>query len=492
MIKFGWAETDITPKQKISLEGEFFERVTDEVETPITVTALAIEAGGEQIIICSCDLVCVTEELVESVRERINTADINKSKIILTSVHIHNSYTYRRKSPLKKEFSQSLDIMKKYMPEDCEYIPQVKSNDCMNPDDAFEYLAEVIAKTVEVAWKKRSTGGYATGFGRAAIGLNRRVCYSDGTAKMWGDVDTATFTTLEAGNDSGIELVFVYDENKKMTGIVANVACPAQVMEQRSVISSDYWGKVKILLREKYGQDLMLLPICSAAGDLCPRDMVRWVEPETSIKDPNIVRNEPKFRKADPSMFDIKGTWKIGRRIFNEIEMAIEEIDEINQDAEFRHCSKVLSLPLRKVTDSEKVKSENRMREFLKGRKTLDYMDSAEMFVHAGTIQRYELQQVCNTVDAEIHAIRLGNIAFVTNSFELFHDYGNQIRARSVAEQTFIAQLSNGDLGYLPTEKAQKGGHYSAYVSSGYVGYESGELLVSATLDMINDLFEEE
>ncbi|MBQ8817143.1 MAG: hypothetical protein IJZ83_01055 [Clostridia bacterium] len=490
MIKFGWAETDITPKQKISLEGEFFERVTDDVETPITVTALAIEAGGEQIIICSCDLVCVTEELVENVRERINTADINKSKIILTSVHIHNSYTYRRKSPLKKEFSQSLDIMKKYMPEDCEYVPQVKSNDCMNPDDAFEYLAEVIAKTVEVAWKKRSTGGYATGFGRAAIGLNRRVCYSDGTAKMWGDVDTATFTTLEAGTDSGIELVFVYDENKKMTGIVANVACPAQVMEQRSVISSDYWGKVKILLREKYGQDLMLLPICSAAGDLCPRDMVRWVEPETSIKDPNIVRNEPKFRKADPSMFDIKGTWKIGRRIFNEIEMAIEEIYEINQDAEFRHCSKVLSLPLRKVTDSEKVKSENRMREFLKGRKTLDYMDSAEMFVHAGTIQRYELQQVCNTVDAEIHAIRLGNIAFVTNSFELFHDYGNQIRARSVAEQTFIAQLSNGDLGYLPTEKAQKGGHYSAYVSSGYVGYESGELLVSATLDMINDLFE--
>ena len=45
MLKFGWFETDITPKQKIALEGEFFERVTDEVETPITVTALAIEAN---------------------------------------------------------------------------------------------------------------------------------------------------------------------------------------------------------------------------------------------------------------------------------------------------------------------------------------------------------------------------------------------------------------------------------------------------------------
>lgn len=490
MIKFGWAETDITPKQKISLEGEFFERVTDEVETPITVTALAIEAGAEQIIICSCDLVCVTEELVESVRERINTNDINKSKIILTSVHIHNSYTYRRKSTLKNEFSQSLDIMKKYMPEDCEYVPQVKSNDCMNPDDAFEYLAEAISKTIEVAWENRSIGGYASGFGRAAIGLNRRVCYSDGTAKMWGDVDTATFTTLEAGNDSGIELLFVYDENKKMTGIVANIACPAQVMEQRSVISSDYWGKVKILLREKYGQDLMLLPICSAAGDLCPRDMVRWVEPETPIKDPNVIRNAPKYRKADPSMFDVKGTWKIGRRIFNEIEMAIEEIDEIKQSAEFKHSTKNLSLPLRRVTDAEKTVAENSIREFFKGRNVLNYMDSAELYVHTGTFQRYEVQEYCSTVEVEIHAVRLGEIVFVTNPFELFLDYGNQIRARSAAAQTFIAQLSNGELGYLPTEKAQKGGHYSAYVSSGYVGYDGGALLVSATLDMINDLFE--
>ena len=490
MIKFGWAETDITPKQKIALDGEFFERATDEVETPITVTALAIEANGEQAIFCSCDVVVITEELVKCVRERIKSADINKSNIIISSVHIHNSYTYRRKRPLKKSPSGAFHMLGAFMPEDCEYIPEVESTDVMTPDDAFEFLADAIANTADEAWKNRAVGGYAAGFGRAAIGMNRRVCYTDGTAKMWGDVDTATFTALEGGNDSGIEMLFIYDENQKMTGVVANIACPAQVMEQRSVISSDYWGKVKILLREKYGNDIMLLPICAAAGDQCPRDLVRWVEPETPIKDPNVIRNDPKFRRADPSMFDIKGTWKIGRRIFNEIEMAIDEIDSINQDADFKHSTKNLSLPLRRVSDAEKTASESRMREFLKGRKTLNYVDSAEMFVHAGTIQRYEIQEYCNTVDCEIHAIRLGDTVFVTNPFELFLDYGNQIRARSVAAQTFIAQLTNGILEYLPTKKAQEAGHYSAYVSSGYVGYEGGELLVNATLDMINDLFE--
>ena len=42
MIKFGWAETDVTPKRKIALQGEFFERATNEVETPLTVTALSV------------------------------------------------------------------------------------------------------------------------------------------------------------------------------------------------------------------------------------------------------------------------------------------------------------------------------------------------------------------------------------------------------------------------------------------------------------------
>lgn len=490
MIKFGWAETDITPKQKIALDGEFFERATNEVETPITVTALAIEANGEQAIFCSCDIVVITEELVKCARERIKSADINKSNVIISSVHIHNSYTYRRKSPLKKSPSGAFHMLGAFMPEDCEYIPEVESTDVMSPDDAFEFLADAIAKTADAAWKNRAVGGYAAGFGRAAVGMNRRVCYTDGTAKMWGDVDTATFTALEGGNDSGIEMLFIYDENQKMTGVVTNIACPAQVMEQRSVISSDYWGKVKILLREKYGNDIMLLPICAAAGDQCPRDLVRWVEPETPIKDPNVIRNNPKFRRADPSMFDVKGTWKIGRRIFNEIEMAIEEIDEITLDAEFKHSARNLSLPLRRVTDTEKAVAENRIREFFKGRKVLNYMDSAELYVHTGTLQRYEVQEYCNTVEMEIHAVRLGDVVFVTNPFELFLDYGNQIRARSAAAQTFIAQLTNGGLAYLPTKEAQDAGHYSAYVSSGYVGYESGEHLVSATLDMINGLFD--
>jgi len=38
-------------------------------------------------------------------------------------------------------------------------------------------------------------------------------------------------------------------------------------------------------------------------------------------------------------------------------------------------------------------------------------------------------------------------------------------------------------------KKAEDGGHYGAFVSSGIVGHEGGNLLVSYTLDEINNQF---
>lgn len=60
---------------------------------------------------------------------------------------------------------------------------------------------------------------YTNEFGRAAVGMCRRVSYDDGSGQMWGDVNTANFVSLEGGNDSGIELLYFFDKNKKLTGI---------------------------------------------------------------------------------------------------------------------------------------------------------------------------------------------------------------------------------------------------------------------------------
>lgn len=119
----------------------------------------------------------------------------------------------------------------------------------------------------------------------------------------------------------------------------------------------------------------------------------------------------------------------------------------------------------------------------------VSFVDSAAMHVYAGVAARFDRQQRESLVPCEIHVIRLGDVAFATSPFELFLDYANVIRARSVSAQSFLVQLACDSKGYLPTEKAEQGGHYSAYVSSGHVGHEGGRLLVERTLELIDELF---
>ena len=229
-IKFGWSEVSLIPDgRKISLSGQFYERITDEVETPISVTAMAIECGDDCAIFCACDLVFTSHHLLTSVRERLSGIEgFPTDKIIISAIHSHTSLDYARSGDTPSMGGAELDVLRLLMP-DAKYEDLVSydGDDLLCGEEAHTFLADRIAEAAKLAWEKREAGMYAQGFGRAAIGMCRRVCYNDGSAKMWGDTDTATFTELEGGNDSGIEMLFTFTPDKKLTGVVANIACPA-------------------------------------------------------------------------------------------------------------------------------------------------------------------------------------------------------------------------------------------------------------------------
>ena len=500
-LLIGWSEISITPDKKVSLAGQFAERISEYVEKPLTATAMAVEADGEQMILVSTDLVGVSYNLVEAIREKLagNTAGIDPMKVIISAIHTHTGPVYPR-GQLQNKISTSSSsfraLLESQLPADRKYVEAV--NVTSNPEiateeEVLELLVTNITKVIFDAWENRKAGSFSNAFGRAAVGMCRRVGYSDGSAQMWGDANTAVFTELEGGNDSGIELMYVFDENKKLRGIVANLACPAQCVQHRLFVSPDFWGEAKMLLRKHFGEDLFLLALCSAAGDQCPVDLVRWVEPESDVHDPNLKRNNPPKRKADPSMFDLAGMRKAGKRVANEIiEVYNEGLDAAQEDVPFVHHVHNMQLPLRRATLTDLHNAEKAIKEYLAEHPgDVDYNDAANLQVHLGIIKRFKLQEKMETLDTEVHIIRLGTVAFATNPFELFLDYGNQIKARALCEQTFLVQLANGTEGYLPTEKAEKGGHYSAFIASGQIGHVGGEQLVRETLKDINKLFAE-
>ncbi len=490
----GWAEVALTPDQKVRLCGQFAERVSEYVETPVFATSLAIEADGDCAVLCSCDLVSIDLNLLQLVRERLaeKAPDFDARKIIISATHTHTSVQYAGKNI---DAGNSLKTLMKYLPEDAVYEEMMAGDDSVMSDaDALLFLADRISQSAAEAWNSRRPALFSNQFGRAAIGMNRRAHYDDGTSQMWGDTNTANFVALEGGNDNGVELMYFFDEQEKLTGVMANLCCPAQTVQHRTFVSSDFWGKTRKLLQEKFGPDVKLLALCGPAGDQCPVDLIRWVEPYSDVHDPNIKRNNPPKRKADPSMFDIAGSWKAGRRVYHEIEDAYEDaLKELLSPETFTHEVMDVELPIRMVTMSERDEAERRLQEYVEKNKgkTYTYDDNARMHVYAGTLARFDYQQKHHVFSAEIHVLRFGNIAIATNPFELFLDYGNWVRAQSPAEQTVLVQLANGSLGYLPTEKAEQGGHYSAYVSSGLTGHVGGDILMRRTLTEIQKLFGE-
>ncbi len=497
-IKIGWSEESLVPQGlKVNLAGQFFERISEYVESEITATAMAVQAGDEEMIMVSADMASIPDFLLKMVREKFAKicSEVDPRKIIIAATHTHTSHTIANPNSEGPNISVARQILDEFLPAGKSYERLVTADDTvMKPKDAAEFVSEKIALAAKKAWESREEAFYANEFGRAAVGMCRRVCYNDGSAQMWGDADTATFDALEGGNDSGIELIYTFDKNKKLTGVVANIACPAQILEQRSFISADFWGRAKANIREKLGKDVYLLGLGGAGGDQCPRDLVRWIDPETPIDDPNVKRPNPKKRKADPSMYDISGCNRVGKRISNEIISVFEEIEELKDTAEFKHMVLDIDLPLRKATIEDYNNAVREIEYYVdknKDKEFFNFEDNAKMHVHSGTIARYREQQFKEVYTIESHIIRFGDVAFSTNPFELFLDFGNRIKARSNAQQTFIVQLCCGTGGYLPTEKAEKAGHYSAYISSGNVGHAGGDMFVRKTITEINKMFEE-
>ncbi len=496
----GWAEESIIPEKKVSLAGQFFERISEYVESEISVTAMAVEGDGNQMIMVSADIILLTNKQIDIAREKFAalTDEVDPKNIIVGATHTHTSLKLASERTANKKddsvlVSSPTKILEEFLPDGKKYTLKVVPDETVITDEeALEFVTDKIALAAKKAWDNRKEALYTNEFGRAAVGMCRRVSYDDGSGQMWGDTNTANFVALEGGNDSGIELLFTFDTDKKLTGVVANIACPAQILEQRSFISADFWGRTKAMLREKLGEDIYLLALCGAGGDQCPRDLVRWVNPETPIDDPNVSRPNYIERKADPSMYDVSGCNRVGKRVANEIISVFEEITELKDEAEFIHKVIDLDLPLRKVTMTDYNNAVRELEYYVeknKNKEKFDYVDNARMHIHAGVIMRYRQQQFGEIVPIEYHVIRLGDIAIATNPYELFLDYGNRMKARSKAKQTFIVQLCAGSHGYLPTEKAEKAGHYSAYVSSGDTGHEGGDILTRETIKQINDMF---
>ena len=460
-LAVGWATASITPDTPVQLSGQFHERISTGVRDPVTATALALEASDDpgstgQAIIVSCDLVQVPRELHDQVRAAVGPRmpGFDPTRIFLAATHTHTAPNLI----------------------DNEWYPPARPG-VMGGAEYQRFLVPRLAGIVVEAWNSRRAGGVSRVLGRAAVGYNRRVVYTDGRAEMYGSTDRPDFLCMEGGEDHGLEMLCFRDAAGSLTGLVINIACPSQVVEGMEYVSADYWGEVRKELSRRHGPNLHLLPLCAAAGDQSPRDLVRR-------------------GRGEADFYDESGMVEIGRRIADAVDAMLPEAQKaIHSDVTLKHVVRELTLPglviTREHADASRAVCQAKVKE---GPIVPGSPEYGVLRCHQSLVERFEHQPARPRFGMELHVLRLGDIALCTNPFELFLDYGLRMKARSKAVQTLVVQLAgpSDSAGYLPTARGLDGGHYSAQVTDCPVGPEGGQVLVDETVALINALWADE
>jgi len=209
----------------------------------------------------------------------------------------------------------------------------------------------------------------------------------------------------------------------------------------------------------------------------------------------------------------------LGGRLANAVEQALPQAEATRQDqAVLLHEVRALPLPVRTVSPeayaraaaelaalaarepSDPEDPRSAYRRFVEKTRAREqqpgpgpYDDKNDDFVLMrnleALVERFQFQRRHSSLPAEIHVLRLGDLALSTSPFELYLDYGLRIRARSPAALTLHAELACDELGYLPTARAVAGGGYGALVANGKIGPEGGQLLVESILELLRELF---
>jgi len=445
----GTATANVTPERPVALQGQLHTRIAKAVDAPVMAAVLALESceGGkpvDQAIAVSCDLAFVPNAIVEQLRKRVKDrlAGFDGMKLFVSATHTHTA-------PVLEEG-----------------FYEIPKEGVMQPPEYVQFLLDRVSEAVVKAWESRKPAAVSWGLGHAVVAQNRRTVYADGRAQMYGSTDRQQFRGIEGYEDHGVESLFFWNRDKKLIAAAVNVACTAQEVEGKSTLDADFWHEVRANLQERYGKDLAVLGWIGAAGDQSPHLMYR--------------------KKAEERMLTLRGLTRkqeIARRICQAVDEAYEGAQkDLHPDVRLVHKVQQLKLPVRKVTDEEMAAAKAKVESYSKAR------NQAMASWHQDVVDRHERQKTNPLFDVEVHVLRLGDVAICTNPFELFTDYGIQMKARSKALQTFVVQLTGWGI-YLPTERAVRGGGYSAIIESNIVGPEGGQMLVERTVEQINALW---
>ena len=454
-MKIGFGMADITPRTgKVSLFGQFNERITDEVLDQLNAAVMIIESDSARTVWVSCDTCEIFEPVTQLAYKYAKELipDLKQEEFTVSATHIHTgpclfADTYLKLVEGREEPKEALSAAQ---------CNEITAKGIQNAIKAA--LADLKDVRMDLAISRTQTGG------------SRRVTYKDGTAKMYGNAHDPLFYEMEDRDGGPMQLIYCYDKADKLTGIIANVPCTAQCDEHNTKMTADYWGVVRRILGEKLGKDVIIFPICRSAGDLSPHIIVDSypVDKNSSARGPEACE------------------W-MGAIVADAILEAKDDISvRYGADACHKQGMKEIDFPVWQVTEDQYKWAKAYVADKSHYDETGFPKDKFTAANAATMVKRFESGD--KIYKSRIYCTVIGDVAIISNPFELYIEYADRIRMAFPDKILFDTELTYDCLGYLATPAAVWGGHYSANIFNGVCAPDGGELLVEKSIELVKEL----
>jgi hypothetical protein len=358
--------------------------------------ALYLESGDTSAAIVTADLLTFGAPFVGAVRARIeSTLGVPAGHVMFSASHSHSSPTTM---PLRQ-----------WGRVDAAYV---------------NALASHLVGAVAVARREAQKARLGVGLGRVEnIAENRRA----GQHSIDPDVPVLRFD-----DESGVPIAVLF-----------GYGChPVSLHSYRNLISPDYPGYARAVVRQVLGRDVVTMFALGPAGDINPaRYVAGGTTPQRSQQIGSILGCEVAKVALDPAYED-DPPLRVGQEI---VDLPIEPLPPVAE--------------LELVRDHWTAEAERMQAEGLPWTRVSEAQIRRDWAADAIEVQRSG--KALQAVPCELQAIRLGDAALLALPLEVFARTALEIKDASPAAVTLISTNSNGGIGYLPTADAYAGRDYT-------------------------------
>lgn len=431
MYSTGAAIVDITPPLGGYLAGHFVSRASVGIHDPLLAAAMVISNGREKVAMIGCDLIAMDPAVCARTRElvRANTG-IPADNVMVWATHTHAG-----------------PIM----------MPGGKDR---RDEGWICTLPERLAGAVAEAHSRLAEGDLRVAVGReTTIAFNRRYLMRDGTTRTNPGVGNPDVVRSDGPTDPDVGCLFAGPATAP-SAILVNFACHLDVLGNGNhLISADYPYFMRETLAKAGFSGATVLFANGCCGNINHINVFAQTRQggfEHCRKMGQILAGEVLKCMVAPDSIT-SGEPVVGAR---------REILELEYrpftEKEIAGLRRIVADPEIAETDFRKINARGRL-----GR----------------------VEQGVTSQSTELQAFRVGDLAIVGIPAEYFVEYGLQIKAQSPARWTFLVELANDCVGYVPTVEGFRQGAYEGQ-SARFVE-DTGPRMAAVTNTLLQDLWAE-